>query len=69
MFKLNNPEVKFRGKKNEKTVGRGEEKIGSLRKSQETVSFMPSDQWPEGVHLASVNVEVVVCKEGCGGLN
>ena len=29
---------------------------------------MPSDQWPEGVHLASVNVEVVVCREGGGGV-
>lgn len=64
MCKLNNPEVKFKKKKNEKTVGRGEKKVGSHCKQIPRNCHLCLVTSGQKVYLASVNVEMLVCKEG-----
>ena len=58
MCKLNNPEIKFL-KKNEKTVGRGEKKVGSHCKQipRNCRLCLVTSGWK--VYLASVNVEML----------
>ena len=66
MFKLNNPEVKIflKSKKTKRETSRKRREgsqLSALCRSPESVSFQPGVQKPEGVYLAFVNMEMLVC--------
>lgn len=73
MFKVNHPEIEIINKqisfkkRGERKASRKRSKgswLAALCISQEAISFMHGVQYPEGVYLAIVHMESLVCNEG-----